>query len=138
MREAARRFHPSSARIRQAPLEATANNRHMNIAASTDTQNVPDITAALVSWYGARAAIRRMWAIDRSFALEVRVALEPTPDGGDTLPAWLANRGYWTCELQQLARREVQLKLVALDDFGEFHTDPDASVIAELHWRVSW
>jgi hypothetical protein len=110
----------------------------MNIATSAAIENVPDVTTALAKWYGARASIRQLWAIDRSAALEVLVALEPTPDGGDALPIWLANRRHWTRELQQLARRDVQLKLVAVDDFGEFYTDPDANVIAEMKWRVSW
>lgn len=138
LREAARCFHPSSARIRQSQSDATANNRPMNIGTSTAAENVSDIATALAKWYGARASIRRMWAIDRSAALEVLVALEPTPDGGETLPIWLANKRHWTYELQQLAQRDVQLKLVALDDFGEFYPDPEAALIAELHWRVSW
>ncbi len=138
MREAQRCFHPISARIHQAPIEPTANNHPMNNATSTATESEPDVATALAKWYGARASIRQLWAIDRSAALEVLVALEPTPDGGDTLPIWFANKRYWTCELQELARRDVQLKLVVLDDFGEFYTDPDANVIAEMKWRVSW
>lgn len=112
----------------------------MNIADATPiTQpRAPDVAAALERWYAAHSQIRRLWAVEGSLGLQVLVALEPTADGGDTLPIWLANRRHWVNDLRQLTQREVQLRLVVLDDFGEFYVNPDAVTIAQLSWRVSW
>jgi hypothetical protein len=96
------------------------------------------IVDSLKKWYANHDTVRRLWAIERSSALEILVALEPTSDGDDTLPIWLANRRNWSDDLRQLAQREVQLRLVVLDDLGEFSVSPDAVTIAELSWRASW
>lgn len=119
----------------------TSNNRVMNAvvdAALRTEGEVAELTAMLAQWYADHAAIRRLWAIEGTTALEVLVALEPNFDANDMLPVWRANRRFWTRELCLLAGREVQLRLVVLDDFGEFYVNPDAVTIAELSWRVSW
>lgn len=47
--------------------------------------------AELVHWYTSHSLIRRLWAIEEVEALRVVVTLEPTPDGDNVEPAWLAN-----------------------------------------------
>lgn len=107
-----------------------------NIAAAAETAS--GIAASLNSWYTDHAQVRGLWATAGSNVLDIRVALEPTSDGDDTLPIWLANRGHWASELQQLTCCEIQLRLVVLDELGEFDVDPDTATIAELKWRASW
>jgi hypothetical protein len=129
---------PESAKQHDSP---SSNNRTMDAIAdpaSIPRREVVDLTAALASWYASHASIRRLWAIEGHLALEIRVALEPTSDGNDALPVWLANRRAWANDLRLLAQREVQLRLVIADDFGEFYISPDAVTIAELHWRECW
>lgn len=120
---------------------ATSNNRNMNAvidAASTAEREVAEIAAALARWYAAHAPIRRLWAIEGPVALKVLVALEPTSDGDDTLPVWLASNRAWANDLRLLARREVQLQLVELGAFAESYVNPDAVTIAEVSWRDAW
>jgi hypothetical protein len=105
---------------------------------SADTAAQPAIAEALKSWYANHDTVRRLWAIEGPAALEVLVALEPTSDGDDTLPVWLANRRNWASDLREIAQRDVQLRLVVLDDLGEFDVRPGAVTIAELGWRASW
>jgi len=47
---------------------------------------------ALTDWYASRSAVRRLWAIEDSQIIRVIVTLEPTHDGNDTHPVWIANR----------------------------------------------
>ena len=44
----------------------------------------------LTQWYAAHSAFRRLWAIQESQRMRVIVMLEPTNDGDDIYPAWLA------------------------------------------------
>lgn len=51
--------------------------------------NVSPESAALAAWY--HPAVRHLWAIKNAQGLRVIVRLEPTLDGDDTLPGWIAN-----------------------------------------------
>lgn len=93
---------------------------------------------ALAQWYAAHASIRRLWAIDDQDALRVFVTLEPTSDGEDTLPVWLAMNDDWANDLRARTQREVQLQLIISGGFEAPHVDTDAPMIAELSWRDSW
>lgn len=96
-----------------------------------------NVSNALARWYANHAPIRRLWAVDEADALVVFVALEPSSDGDDALPVWLANRHNWTDDLRQAIDRDVQLKLVS----GAFETadvNAEAITIAELSWRDPW
>lgn len=97
-----------------------------------------EIAAALTKWYADHPSIRRLWAIDAPLALTILVALEPTSDGDDTLPVWLANYREWASDLRLLVRRDVQLQLVVPGTFGEALVDPGAITIAEVNWRDAW
>jgi hypothetical protein len=97
-----------------------------------------NVTTALARWYADNSSIRRLWAIDDSPALVVLVALEPSSDGDDALPVWLANQDEWTRDLSEVTEREVQLKLLASGTLTASDIDADAETIAELSWRDSW
>lgn len=93
-----------------------------------------DLAAALSKWYCDHATIRRLWAFDDSPALVVYVTLEPSSDGDDALPVWLAHQHRWSGELRRLTQREVRLQLIS---FGELDED-DQGAIVQLNWRDDW
>jgi hypothetical protein len=97
-----------------------------------------ELPAMLARWYAAHASIRRLWAIEDQDALMVFVTLEPTSDGADAFPVWLANSHDWADDLKARTHREVELKLIASDMFEEFRINPRSDMIAELSWRDSW
>lgn len=99
---------------------------------------VTEVAAALAQWYADHPSIRRLWALDDPAALVVLVALEPTADGDDSLPVWLANRRDWASDLRLRTRREVQLQLIVSGTFGESCVDPAAVAIADVSWRDVW
>jgi hypothetical protein len=97
-----------------------------------------NVSTALERWYADHSSIRRLWAIDESDALVVFVALEPSSDGDDALPVWLANRHSWTHDLRRATERDVQLKLLVSGAFDDTDVDTGAVTIAELSWRDAW
>lgn len=113
----------------------------MNLAPnrfSTDEQEVTELPAALCRWYAAHSSIRRLWALEDRDELIVFVTLEPTSDGDDTLPVWLAKCRDWANDLRVCTAREVQLKLIVSGVFEKSYVNADAAMIAELSWRDSW
>lgn len=104
--------------------------------ASTAEFEPAKIAAVLERWYTDHSSIRRLLAIADPTALKVLVKLEPTPDGDETLPIWLANRCAWVDELRLRVRWEVQLQLIG-SGIVEDHIDADALTIAEVSWRDS-
>lgn len=93
---------------------------------------------ALARWYADHSSIRRLWAIEDPIALIILVTLEPTSDGDDALPVWLANQRDWANDLRLLTQREVQLEVIPAGAFGPSYVGPRAVTIAELSWRDSW
>ena len=113
----------------------------MNAVAETAPSaelDIDKISAALATWYSDHSPIRRLWATENSGALKVLVALEPTSDGDDPLPIWLANYLDWANDLQLCLKRGVQLQLALSDAFGGSYVDSNAVRIAEVSWRDSW
>jgi hypothetical protein len=55
----------------------------------------------------ARGAVRRLWAFKASQGMRIIVTLEPTHDGDDICPAWLANGYEWARKLQLRMARAV-------------------------------
>lgn len=98
------------------------------------TDDRSNVTTALSRWYANHASIRRLWAVEDSLALVVYVALEPSSDGDDALPIWLANQHGWTNDLRRATEREVQLQLMASGGLEE----PEGVTITKLSWRDSW
>ena len=105
---------------------------------STGERDSTDVSANLARWYAAHSSIRRLWAVEHRDELIAFVTLEPTSDGDDTLPTWLAKRREWTHELQSFVNREVKLELSFSDDFQTSYVHSDAVLIAELNWRDAW
>jgi hypothetical protein len=97
-----------------------------------------DVTTALARWYADHASIRRLWAVEDSTALVVFVALEPSSDGDDSLPTWLANQHGWAQDLRRVTQRDVHLQLIVSGVRDEPDIDADTVMIAELSWRDSW
>lgn len=93
--------------------------------------------AALTKWYARHRTVRRLWAISEPQRMRVIVTLEPTHDGDDIYPAWLANGHEWAHELQ--LRMDVPVHLEVMDE--PFLAQPIAGVdgvlVAALFWRDS-
>lgn len=97
-----------------------------------------NVSTALARWYADHSSIRRLWAVDDAEAIVVFVALEPSSDGDDALPVWLANRHSWTHDLRRATERDVELKLLVSEALEDTGIDSDAVTIAELSWRDPW
>ncbi|HET9447385.1 MAG TPA: hypothetical protein VFO35_14055 [Steroidobacteraceae bacterium] len=92
--------------------------------------------ATLVSWYASHSIVRRLWAIESGEAIRVVVTLEPTLDGDDTQPAWLANSWSWAQDLRLRLQRMVHLELINEPSVRvETSCDRDDALIAEISWR---
>src|SRR5262245_20658843 len=89
------------------------------------------VNASLRSWYDANPVVRRAWVTEDSSAIRVYVSLEPTPDGNDILPVWLAHCSEWKSDLQSLTNRTVRLYAT----FSGPDSDDEGVIIAELGWR---
>jgi hypothetical protein len=93
----------------------------------------------LSSWYGETAAVRRLWAFHDGKecdepAVRVIVMLEPSVDGDDTVPAWMADCARWTQELGQRLAHRVHLERVD-EPPAETFRDDGVSVLSVLCWR---
>jgi hypothetical protein len=98
--------------------------------------NVSPESAALAAWYDSHPAVRHLWAIKNAQGLRVITRLEPTLDGDDTLPSWIANSRAWTHELQLRTNEFVQLEAIAAHLTDGIEVPEDESIIvAALGWR---
>lgn len=112
--------------------------RHMDnndSVASMPEGEAAEIAAVLATWYADHPSIRRLWAIADSIGLKVVVALEPTFDGDDALPVWLANSRIWADDLRLRFRRELRLRVVGSSTLEESYIGAGAVRIAEVDWR---
>ena len=96
------------------------------------------ISTRLSAWYDAHSSVRRLWAIEDGRSLTVCISLEPTSDGDDALPIWLAMNREWCSDLQSMIPREVQLQFVTQDVLPSSYATGDAVIVAEIDWRESW
>ena len=69
--------------------------------------------------------------------MRVIVMLEPTHDGDDICPAWLAKAARWAHELQLCIDGPVQLEVMEEPLPGGFVAGVDGALVAELFWRDS-
>jgi hypothetical protein len=90
---------------------------------------------ALAEWYDAHPAVRRLWAIKDQQGLSVILTLEPTMDGNDTYPAWLACSRAWMHEIQSVSGSAVQLELLDEPQVDEFEVDLEGEIVAAINWR---
>lgn len=107
---------------------------NLGIDASLDG---PQATTAdvLATWYASHSLVRRLWAIEDIEVIRILLALEPTVDGGDTQPAWLANSSSWAQELQLRTHKIVRLELFEEPSHIESIVDRGGVLITELAWR---
>src|SRR5258708_23463001 len=88
----------------------------------------------LTVWDALPPIIRRLWAIEGRSSILVLLSLEPTPDGSDTSPAWLANAQRWGEDLRKRLGGPVTLQLMDVLISVDVSLD-DGTVIADLCWR---
>jgi hypothetical protein len=103
---------------------------------SRSTPNTPNanLEASLGKWYDDNQVVRRAWATQDAQRVRVYVLIEPTPDGNDPLPLWLANCRTWRNELQSSIRQPIHLQ--STSDVPEI--GGDEVVIADFSWRDPW
>lgn len=96
-------------------------------------------SSALARWYGEHAAVRRLWAIRPTddTALRVIVMLEPSLDGDEISPVWMAHGNRWSCELRERLDAAVQLERIDGPLPDEFEIDGEGAVLSALCWRDS-
>lgn len=100
-----------------------------------DASPTRGITSLLASWYASHALVRRLWATEDATVIRILLALEPTVDGGDTQPVWLANSSRWTYELQRQTRKIVRLELLEEPSHGVPLFHERNALLADISWR---
>jgi hypothetical protein len=101
------------------------------------------ITVELCKWYAKKPRIRQLWAIREDIphrAMQqdkvlVVLLLEPSGDGDDAGPTWLAHGRTWHQELRLHLACEVDLRRIDGPLPDEFDIDADGRLIARLCWR---
>ena len=111
----------------------------MNLRLDAPLDVVQAITApaaVLAKWYASHSVVRRLWAIEEIEVIRIVVTLEPTHDGDDVQPAWLANSWTWAQELQLRMHRIVRLEMIDEPSHIESSFDrDDSALITETSWR---
>ena len=96
-------------------------------------------SGALARWYAEQPAVRRLWAIRATDEpmLRVIVLLEPSPDGDEISPAWMAHGSRWARDLRERLAGAVQLERIDGPLPDEFEIDGEGAVLSALCWRDS-
>ena len=108
-----------------------------------DARNQDSITSnALRAWYDARPAIRRLWAIGSEHSGDPRaprviVMLEPSHDGNETSPSWMAHSERWALELREQLAGAVDLERIDGPLPDEFELEGEGVVLSAMSWRDS-
>jgi hypothetical protein len=76
-----------------------------------------------------------LWAIEDSHRVRIIVTLEPTHDGDDTYPAWIANSHAWAHELQLHIGSPVTLELVDEPSCEAIERQGGGIIVSDLCWR---
>ena len=100
-----------------------------------DDRTVTAAFVVLAKWYAAHSVVRRLWAISESRRMRVIVMLEPTRDGDDIYPAWLANGPAWAHELQLRLGEPVKLEVIDAPVLAGLAAGVEGVLVAELSWR---
>ena len=93
--------------------------------------------ALLASWYAAHSQVRRLWAIDEVEMIRIVMKIEPTIDGYDALPVWLANSDHWIDELAAVLKRNVHLEMLGVTSAASLIAS-NGGLIAEISWREEY
>lgn len=113
-------------------------NAAMDFTLDASLENVQAINAAaavLAEWYASHSVVRRLWAIEMVEAIRVVVMLEPTVDGDDTQPTWLAHSRSWVQELRSRMHRMVHLEMINEPLQIESSFDRSSALVTEVSWR---
>ncbi|QSI30600.1 hypothetical protein GNX71_13830 [Variovorax sp. RKNM96] len=96
-------------------------------------------SSALARWYAEQPAVRRLWAIQATDEpmLRVIVMLEPSLDGDEISPAWMAHGSRWARDLRERLPGAVQLERIDGPLPDEFEIDGEGAVLSALCWRDS-
>ena len=103
-------------------------------AASSGRSADPE-AEALASWYAVHSDVRHLWAIKDSHGLRVLITIEPTLDGNDSDPVWIANRDAWALELQVRTAHSVRLERLDEPMFDSATIDNEGLIVSTLSWR---
>jgi hypothetical protein len=87
------------------------------------------------SWYAVHSNVRHLWAVRDSHGLRVLVTLEPTHDGNDSDPVWIANRHAWAHELQLCTDHSVRLERLDEPMLDSAAMDAESLIVATLSLR---
>jgi hypothetical protein len=98
-------------------------------------RNITAESLALAAWYDSQPLVRRLWGIKDAARLRVIIAVEPTNDGDDIYPVWLANSETWADELHWYTGSSVHLELIDESPFDGIEFDAESVVVADLFWR---
>ncbi len=112
----------------------------LSLAASLEAPEPGCVTSSALSrWYAEQPAVRRLWAIQAPDEpkLRVIVMLEPSLDGDEISPAWIAHGSRWTRELRERLAGPVQLERIDGPLSEEFEIDGEGAVLTALCWRDS-
>ena len=108
-----------------------------------DTMRHASTAAALSRWYDERPGVVRLWAIQPDLPagastlspLHVLLLLEPSADGDEIAPAWVARAATWSRELEQRLSRAVQLECLDIPVGDDIEVDAEGTLLASLCWR---
>ena len=110
----------------------------MNLSPDASLDGLQASTAAaaeLGRWYASHSVVRRLWAVEDLDVIRIVMTLEPTLDGDDTQPAWLANSWTWAQELEIRMHRTVRLEMISESSQIESSLDGHGALITEISWR---
>ena len=94
----------------------------------------------LHDWYARNPVVLRLWAIrpySVGHGMRIILMLEPSIDGNEMSPAWMANSARWARDLQQKLNGAVQLERLDGPLPEEFEIDGEGVLHASLCWRDS-
>ena len=99
-------------------------------------------SSLLKTWYDGNPTIRRLWAIRPDgqageSTLRIIVMLEPSADGDETSPSWMAHGAAWEQELCERLASEVELERIDGPLPDDFEIDGDGVLLSALYWRDS-
>lgn len=96
-----------------------------------------ELAAGMLSaWYDSQPAVLRLWAYGPAGAgdpIRVMVVLQPSADGGETGPTWMARRSTWVQELQE--RLPWPVRLECLDATSLCEPAPGRGLVTAVAWR---
>ena len=115
----------------------------MKVSLGASPSEANPYASALGGWYASHPMVRYLWAFRKSTGDEqsdihrIRVifVIDPTLDGDETSPVWIANAHKWARELRACMGSEVELELLETPLQDEVELDGEGDLVAALSWR---